>query len=97
MVFITIRRHAGQLDRMRNALLSLPHIKALYDANAAHRLLAIGLVANLGDVAAITNAVPALDGIRDAESEMVLQTIKYDATIGPIATAEELAKLSRGL
>jgi len=97
MVFITIRCHAGQLDRVRDALLALPHIEALYDANAAHRLLAIGLVANLGDVAAITNAVPALDGIRDAESEMVLQTIKYDATIVPIATAEALAKLSRSL
>ena len=38
----------------------------------------------------MTNAVFAIEGIRDAESELVLQTIKYDATIGPIATVEDL-------
>jgi DNA-binding Lrp family transcriptional regulator len=75
---------------VRAALLAMAEVQALYDANAAHRLVAICLVDSVADVATLTNAVFALDGIRDAESEIVLQTIKYNATIGPIATAEAL-------
>jgi len=94
MAFITMRCRAGWLDRVRDALLAIPQVEALYDANAAHRLVAICLVDSLADVATMTNAVFALEGIRDAESELVLQTIKYDATIGPIATVEDMAKLT---
>lgn len=94
MAFITMRCRAGWLDRVREALLAMPRVEALYDANAAHRLVAICLVDSLAEVAAMTNAVFALEGIRDAESELVLQTIKYDATIGPIATIEDIAKLA---
>jgi Lrp/AsnC family transcriptional regulator, regulator for asnA, asnC and gidA len=93
MVFITVRCHAGHLDRVRDALLALPQVEALYDANAAHRLVAICLVENLADVAATTNTVFALEGIRDAESELVLETVKYNAAIGPIAALEYLAEL----
>ena len=94
MAFITMRCRAGWLDRVRDALLAMPQVEALYDANAAHRLVAICLVDSLAEVATMTNAVFALEGIRDAESELVLQTIKYDATIGPIATVEDMAKLA---
>jgi Lrp/AsnC family transcriptional regulator, regulator for asnA, asnC and gidA len=93
MVFVTVRCHAGHLDRVRDALLALPHVEALYDANAAHRLVAICLVESLADVAVTTNAVFALEGIRDAESELVLRTVKYNAAIGPIAALEYLAEL----
>lgn len=95
MAFITVRCHAGQMDQVRAALLAMAEVQALYDANAAHRLVAICLVDSVADVATLTNAVFALDGIRDAESEIVLQTIKYNATIGPIATMEGLAPESR--
>ena len=39
----------------------------------------------------MTNQILALDGIREAESEIVLQTVKYNAAIGPIATLEDFA------
>ncbi|WP_420383528.1 Lrp/AsnC family transcriptional regulator [Novosphingobium sp.] len=90
MVFITMRCHAGQLDTVRDALLAIRQVEALYDANAAHRLVAICVVKSLAEVAEVTNRVFALPGVRDADSEIVLQTIKYNAAIGPIATRETL-------
>ena len=88
MVIYTLRCLPGSIDRVRDAVLAIPRIEALYDANAAHRLVAIALVDSLAELASTTDRVLALDGLREAESEVVLQTIKYDPTIGPIATAE---------
>jgi|GEM_PF-2691642 Lrp/AsnC family transcriptional regulator for asnA, asnC and gidA len=56
------------------------------------RIVAICQINSLAEVAAVTNAVIALDRIRDVDSELVLQTIKYDVTIGPIATIDDLAR-----
>jgi len=92
MAFITVRCQAGWIDTVRAALLAMPQVEALYDANAARRIVAICLVDSLADVATVTNAVIAIEGIRDVDSELVLQTIKYDATIGPIATVEDGAR-----
>lgn len=85
MMFITVRCHAGHQDRVRDALLAMERIDALYDANAAHRLVAVCMVDSLQDAAALNNAIHALDGIRDVESELVLQTVKYNASIAPVA------------
>lgn len=90
MMFVTVKCASGKLDSVREGLLALPQVRALYDANAALRLIAICVLPSLEDAAAVTNRVLALDGIREAETELVLQTVKYNAAIGPIATVEDL-------
>ncbi|MFN3470738.1 MAG: Lrp/AsnC family transcriptional regulator [Novosphingobium sp.] len=90
MMFITVKCASGKLDQVREGLLALHEVRALYDANAALRLIAVCVLPSLADAAAITNRVLALDGIREAETELVLQTVKYNAAIGPIATLEDL-------
>ena len=90
MMFVTVKCASGNLDSVREGLLALPQVRALYDANAALRLIAICVLPSLEDAAAVTNRVLALDGIREAETELVLQTVKYNAAIGPIATVEDL-------
>lgn len=92
MLFITIRCASGKFDQVREALYAMPMIRALYDANAAHRLIAICLLSSLEEAADITNQVLALDGIREAETELVLQTVKHNAAIGPVATLEDVAR-----
>ncbi|WP_298197027.1 Lrp/AsnC family transcriptional regulator [Novosphingobium sp.] len=91
MVFVTVTCASGRLDEVRDRLLDLPLVRALYDANAAHRLVAVCLLATVAEAAEVTNQILALDGIREAESEIVLQTVKYNAAIGPIATLEDFA------
>ena len=91
MMFVTVKCASGKLDQVRDGLLALPQVRALYDANAALRLIAICLLPSLEDAADVTNQVLALDGIREAETELVLQTVKYNAAIGPIATLEDIA------
>ena len=86
MLFVTVTCTSGWLDKVRERLLELPLVQALYDANAAHRLVAVFLLGNLVDAADVTNQVLALPGIREAESELVFQTVKYNAAIGPLAT-----------
>lgn len=90
MLFVTITCVSGMLNHVRDGLLEIPLVRALYDANAAHRLVAVCLLSNLEDAAEVTNQVLALDGIREAETEIVFQTIKYNASVGPIATLEYL-------
>lgn len=94
MLFVTIKCANGKSDQVREALLAMPLIRALYDANAAHRLIAVCLLSSLEDAAAVTNQILALDGIREAETELVLQTVKYNAAIGPIATLADVPSLS---
>ncbi|MDE2618606.1 MAG: Lrp/AsnC family transcriptional regulator [Sphingomonadales bacterium] len=89
MIFVTITCASGRLDDVRERLMRLPLVRALYDANAAHRLVAVCLLSTVGEAAEVTNQILALDGIREAESEVVLQTVKYNAAIGPIATLED--------
>lgn len=96
MLFVTVKCANGKLDQVREALLAIPQIRALYDANAAHRLIAICLLSSLEEAAEVTNQVLALDGIREAETELVLQTLKYNAAIGPVATLEDLARATAG-
>ncbi|AXU21241.1 Lrp/AsnC family transcriptional regulator (plasmid) [Novosphingobium sp. THN1] len=96
MMFVTVKCASGKLDAVREGLLALPQVRALYDANAALRLIAICVLPSLDDAAAVTNQVLALDGIREAETELVLQTVKYNAAIGPIATVEDLRGVDRG-
>ena len=91
MMFVTVKCASGKLDQVRDSLLALPQVSALYDANAALRLIAVCLLPSLEDAASVTNQVLALDGIREAETELVLQTVKYNAAIGPIATLEDRA------
>lgn len=91
MMFVTVKCASGKLEQVRDGLLALPQVRALYDANAALRLIAICLLPSLEDAADVTNQVLALDGIREAETELVLQTVKYNAAIGPIATLEDIA------
>lgn len=90
MLFITIKCANGKFDQVRDALLAMPLIRALHDANAAHRLIAVCVLACLEEAADITNQVLALDGIREAETELVLKTVKHNAAIGPIATLDDL-------
>lgn len=90
MMFVTVKCASGKLDEVREGLLVLPQVRALYDANAAPRLIAICVLSSLDEAAAVTNQILALDGIREAETELVLQTVKYNAAIGPIATVEDL-------
>lgn len=94
MMFITVTCANGKLAQVRAGLLALPLVRALYDANAAHRLVAVCVLSNTEEAAEVTNQVLALDGIRDAETEMVLKTIKYNAAIGPIATLEDLERFT---
>jgi len=90
MMFITIKCANGKLEQVREALGAMPEVSALYDANAAPRLIAICILPNLADSAAVMDRVVALEGIREAESEIVLQTIKYNAAIAPIGTVGDL-------
>jgi DNA-binding Lrp family transcriptional regulator len=90
MMFVTITCVGGRLDEVRARLLEMPQVRALYDANAAHRLVAVCLLSSVSEAAAVTNAILALDGIREAENDIVLQTVKYNAAIGPIAALEDL-------
>ena len=92
LLFVTIKCASGHLEQVRDRLLEMPMLRALYDANAAHRLIAIFLLASLEQAAEITNAVIAQAGIREVESEIVLQTIKYNAAIAPIATLEDFER-----
>lgn len=92
LLFVTVKCASGKLEQVRDRLLEMPMLRALYDANAAHRLIAIFLLASLEQAAEITNAVIAQDGIREVESEIVLQTIKYNAAIAPIATLEDFER-----
>lgn len=92
MLFVTVKCAHGQIDTVRDGLLAIPLVRALYDANAAFRLVAVCILTSLDQAAEVMNAVLALDGIREAESELVLQTIKYNAAIGPIATLEDAAR-----
>ena len=91
LMFVTVRCASGKIEQVRNALLAMPQIRSLYDANAALRLVAICVLSSLEEAAAVTNQVLALDGIREAETEMVLKTVKYNAAGGPIATLEDIA------
>jgi len=68
----------------------MPQVSALYDANAAPRLIAICILPSLADSAAVMDRVGALEGIREAESEIALQTIKYNAAIAPIGTVGDI-------
>lgn len=86
MLFITVKCASGKLDRVRASLLALPQVSALYDANAAPRLVAVCILGSLREAADLTDKVIALDGIREVETELVLQTVKYNAAIAPIAT-----------
>lgn len=88
MLFATITCVGGKLDHVRDGLLKLPQIRALYDANAAHRLVAVCLLPTMKEAAEVTNRILALDGIREVETEIVLETIKHNAAIGPIVTHE---------
>ena len=97
MLFVTITCLNGMMDSVRQSLMELPLTRALYDANAAHRLVAVFLLSSPEEAAFVTNQVMALDGIRDAETEMVLQTIKYNAAIGPIATLDDLERYATAL
>ena len=92
LLFVTIKCASGHLEAVRDALLEMPMLRALYDANAAHRLIAIFLLPSLEQAADTTNAVIAMDGIREVESEIVLQTIKYNAAIAPIATIDDFER-----
>ncbi|MFY7834787.1 MAG: Lrp/AsnC family transcriptional regulator [Novosphingobium sp.] len=86
MLFITVKCASGKLDQVRASLLALPQVSALYDANAAPRLVAVCILGSLREAADLTDKVIALDGIREVETELVLQTVKYNAAIAPIAT-----------
>jgi DNA-binding Lrp family transcriptional regulator len=90
LLFVTVTCVNGKLDEVRGRLLDLPLVQALYDANAAHRLVAVCVLGSLREAADVTNQILALPGIREAESELVLQTVKYNAAIGPIATLDDL-------
>jgi DNA-binding Lrp family transcriptional regulator len=90
MMFVTIKCANGKLAQVREALSAMPQVSALYDANAAPRLIAICILPSLAESAAVMDRVVALDGIREAESEIVLQSIKYNAAIAPIATIGDL-------
>jgi len=91
MVFVTITCANGRLDEVREGLMRLPLVRALYDANAAHRLVAVCLLPTVSAAGEVLDQILALGGIREAESEVVLQTVKYNAAIGPIATLEDQA------
>lgn len=90
MMFITVKCANGKLDSVREGLLAMPQVSALYDANAAPRLVAVCILPSLEDAAAVMNRVVALEGVREADSELVLQSIKYNAAIAPIATVADL-------
>lgn len=94
MMFITVRCASGKLNHVREALLAIPQVSALYDANATPRLVAVCILPSLDDAAIVMNQILSLDGIREAESELVLQSVKYNAAIGPIATLEDLTRQS---
>lgn len=94
MMFITVRCASGKLNHVREALLAIPQVSALYDANATPRLVAVCILPSLDDAAMVMNQILSLDGIREAESELVLQSVKYNAAIGPIATLEDLTRQS---
>lgn len=94
MMFITVRCASGKLNHVREALLAIPQVSALYDANATPRLVAVCILPSLDDAAKVMNQILSLDGIREAESELVLQSVKYNAAIGPIATLEDLTRQS---
>lgn len=89
MLFVTVKCANGKLDQVRESMLALPLIRALYDANAAHRLIAVCVLSSLDEAAEVTNQILAMDGIREAETEIVLQTVKHTAAIAPIATLED--------
>ncbi|MBS0477038.1 MAG: Lrp/AsnC family transcriptional regulator [Proteobacteria bacterium] len=91
LMFVTIKCVSGKLEQVRDSLLAMSRVSALYDANAALRLIAVFVLSSLEEAAEATNAVLSLDGIREAETELVLSTIKYNAAVGPIATLEDLA------
>ncbi|MDE2596903.1 MAG: Lrp/AsnC family transcriptional regulator [Sphingomonadales bacterium] len=91
MVFVTITCAKGRFDEVREGLMRMPLVRALFDANAAPRLVAVCMVATVSAAGGVVNQILALDGIREAESEIVLQTVKYNAAIGPIATLEDQA------
>lgn len=97
MLFVTVTCAGGKLEQVRDGLLALPLVRALYDANAAHRLVAVCLLSSVEEAAEVTNQVLALDGIRQAETEMVLQTVKYNAAVGPIATLDDLERFAATL
>lgn len=92
MMFVTVKCASGKLDAVREGLLGIPQVRALYDANAALRLVAVCLLPSLEEAAQVTNQVLGLDGIRDAETELVLQSVKYNPAIGPIASLEDLVE-----
>ncbi|OYX60421.1 MAG: AsnC family transcriptional regulator [Novosphingobium sp. 32-60-15] len=94
MMFVTVRCASGKLNHVREALLAIPQVSALYDANATPRLVAVCILPSLDDAAIVMNQILSLDGIREAESELVLQSVKYNAAIGPIATLEDLTRQS---
>lgn len=89
MMFVTVKCANGKLDQVRHGLLGLPQVSALYDANAAPRLVAICILSSLREAAEVTDKVIALDGIREVETELVLQSVKYNAAIAPIAALED--------
>ncbi|MBU6392944.1 MAG: Lrp/AsnC family transcriptional regulator [Sphingomonadales bacterium] len=95
MMFLTIKCASGMLEQVRDGLLALPEVSALYDANAALRLVAVCILPSMEAGAEIMHRVLALPGIREAESEFVLQTIKHETAIGPIATREDALLLGR--
>ena len=92
LMFVTIKCASGKLEQVRDALLAMPEVRALYDANAALRLIAVCILPTLADAADVTDRIVALDGIREAETELVLKTLKYTTSIGPIATLEDASE-----
>lgn len=91
MMFITITYARGKFAQVRDALLAMNQIHALYDANAAPRLIAVCVLPSINAAATIANQILQIEGVRQAETELVLKTIKYNAAIGPIATLDDIA------
>lgn len=89
MVILSVTCEPGRIKPVCDGLLAMETVKCLYDVNAGNRLTAICMLSSMAEAATAVNRVTALPGVHAVESEFVLATVKYNASIAPVATVED--------
>lgn len=63
-----------QMTAVVNALRAMPEVRSLHSVSGAHDLVAIGMVATVGDMDALTDCIGAIRGVERTTTSVILST-----------------------
>src|SRR5690606_2577058 len=72
LIMITV--FPKQAPSVVEALRQMPGVRALHSVNGAWDLVAMAIVQSIGEMAALTDCIGALDGVRRSRSTLLLST-----------------------